>query len=217
MPTSYRGLARRGLLAGAAAASIATRPRLLAAAELLLTPRQTEGPFYPLQLPADDDSDLVRVTGADAAALGRVTHVTGRVLDRQGRPLPQVLVEIWQCDANGRYLHPGDRGQRLRDPRFQGYGQTLTDAGGGYHFRTIRPVPYPGRTPHIHFKLSQAGRELLTTQMYVAGEPQNERDFLLNAVRDPDRRARLIVELRPGGTMEAGALLGTFDIVLDAA
>jgi protocatechuate 3,4-dioxygenase beta subunit len=212
------GATRRGLLVGGAvlAGSLAPGSRL-GAAGLLLTPRQTEGPFYPLELPRDDDNDLVRVTGSDAQALGRVTHVVGRVLGADGRPVPGALVEIWQCDANGRYLHPGDRGGPVRDLRFQGYGRTLTDASGGYRFRTIRPVPYPGRTPHIHFKVGRDGRELLTTQMYVAGEPGNERDFLLNAVRDPDRRARLIVELRPGGTMEPGALLGTFDIVLDAA
>jgi protocatechuate 3,4-dioxygenase beta subunit len=207
---------RRLLLHGAAAlAGTGLAPRLARAA-LLLTPAQTEGPFYPLLLPKDDDADLVRVTGADAQALGQVTHVVGRVLDPAGRPLPGVLVEIWQCDANGRYLHPGDRGAESRDPRFQGYGRTLTDASGGYAFRTIRPVPYPGRTPHIHFKLSQGRDELLTTQMYVKGEPRNERDFLLNAIRDPAERARLLVELRPAGTRETGALLGAFDIVVPA-
>jgi protocatechuate 3,4-dioxygenase beta subunit len=148
--------------------------------------------------------------------MGIVTHVTGRVLDRAGRPLPGVQVEIWQCDANGRYRHPLESSGRPLDVGFQGYGRALTDKGGGYRFRTIRPVPYPGRTPHIHFKLSGAGGgELLTTQMYVAGEPGNERDFLLNAVRDPEHRARLIVELRPARAVEAGALASTFDIVVD--
>ncbi|HEX6014017.1 MAG TPA: protocatechuate 3,4-dioxygenase, partial [Geminicoccaceae bacterium] len=205
-------LARRRLVvAGPAALAGAAVPSLLRAAGLLLTPPQTEGPFYPVELPSDRDADLVRVTGADARAIGIVTHVTGRVLDRAGRPLPGVQVEIWQCDANGRYRHPLESSGRPLDVGFQGYGRALTDEGGGYRFRTIRPVPYPGRTPHIHFKLSGAGGELLTTQMYVAGEPGNERDFLLNAVRDPDRRAGLIVDLRPAGTVEAGALLGTFD------
>jgi protocatechuate 3,4-dioxygenase beta subunit len=207
---------RRRLLLGSAAtlAGGSLLPRLARAA-LLLTPPQSEGPFYPVELPRDDDNDLVRVTGTDAQALGQVTHIVGRVLDAQGRPVPHVLVEIWQCDASGRYLHPRDRGFRERDPRFQGHGQALTDTGGGYAFRTIRPVPYPGRTPHVHFKLSRDGRELLTTQMYVLGEPLNERDFLLNAVRDPDERARLLVDLRPAPARESGALMGTFDIVLD--
>jgi protocatechuate 3,4-dioxygenase beta subunit len=135
-------------------------------------------------------------------------------VDREGRPLPGILVEIWQCDANGRYLHPADPGRRPRDPLFQGYGRTLTDAAGSYRFRTIRPVAYPGRTPHIHFRLSRDGGELLTTQMYVAGEPLNERDFLLNAVRDLAARARLLVELAPANDIESGALAGRFEIVL---
>jgi len=204
---------RRLVLAGTAGL-VGAGLALPARAALLATPRQTEGPFYPPELPRDDDNDLVRVTGADARALGQVTHVLGRVVDRAGRPLPGVLVEIWQCDANGRYLHPGDRGARPRDWHFQSYGRTLTDASGGYRFRTIRPVPYPGRTPHIHFKLSREGAELLTTQMYVAGEPGNERDFLLRSVRDPAARARLLVDLRPAGAIEAGALAGTFEIVV---
>ena len=159
----------------------------------------------------------MRLTGSDAAALGVVTHVMGRVVDPAGRPLPRVRVEIWQCDARGRYRHPGERGLLDPDPGFQGYGQALTDAGGGYRFRTIRPVAYPGRTPHIHFKLGTAGGdELLTTQMYIAGEPGNARDPLLNAVRDPAHRAALLVDLRPADGIETAALAGTFDITIDA-
>lgn len=202
------------LLAGSAT-GLLLPVHALHAAGLIPTPRQSEGPFYPPELPDDRDSDLVRVTGADAAALGEVTHVLGRVLDRQSRPQARALVEIWQCDANGRYLHPGDRGP-ARDPHFQGYGRTLTDAGGGYRFRTIRPVPYPGRTPHIHFKVRTEDGRSLTTQMYVRGEPRNDRDGLLNAVRDPAARDRLIVALDPAPQLESGALAGTFDIVLDA-
>jgi protocatechuate 3,4-dioxygenase, beta subunit len=195
---------------------VAALPSKLGAAALTVTPPQTEGPFYPLELPSDRDADLVRVTGADARAVGIVTFVAGRVVDRHGRPLPRVLVEIWQCDANGRYRHPLERGAAPLDPSFQGYGRAVTDHSGGYRFRTIRPVPYPGRTPHIHFKLSGADGELLTTQMYVAGEPGNDRDFLLNAVRDADRRQRLIVDLRAADAIEPGALAGTFDIVVGA-
>jgi protocatechuate 3,4-dioxygenase beta subunit len=137
------------------------------------------------------------------------------VLDSQGRPLAGALVEIWQCDANGNYLHPRSGGSGPRDPRFQGYGRTLTDASGGYHFRTIRPVPYPGRTPHIHFKVGRDGSELLTTQMYVMGEPMNARDFLFGRL-DPDERERVAVALSPADTLESGSLSGTFDIVVGA-
>ena len=105
-----------------------------------------------------------------------------------------------------------ERGGPPLDENFQGYGQTLTDATGDYRFRTIRPVPYPGRTPHIHFAVSAPGSPRFVTQMYVAGEPQNERDGVLMGVRDPAARARLIVPFRPAA--EPDALAGTFDIVL---
>ena len=191
----------------------ASRPTLTAQA--IPTPAQSEGPFYPLRLPDDRDADLVRVTGSDTVAVGVVTHIMGRVAGRDGRPLPGVLVEIWQCDAHGRYRHPREGGASTPDPGFQGYGRTLTDAGGAYRFRTIRPVAYPGRTPHIHFKLGTPAGELLTTQMYVAGEPGNERDGLLNAIRDPDQRRQLLVALQAADSIETGALAGTFDIVVD--
>jgi protocatechuate 3,4-dioxygenase beta subunit len=165
-------LRRRGLIVASTglAGSSALGPGWTSAAVSALTPAQTEGPFYPVRLPDDRDADLVRVTGSDAAALGVVTHVQGRVLDRAGQPMGGITVEIWQCDANGRYRHPRDRRAREQDPGFQGYGRAITDAAGGYRFRTIRPVAYPGRTPHIHFKLGIARVELLTTQMYVAGD-----------------------------------------------
>ena len=143
----------------------------------LLTARQPAGPFYPTELPLDDDNDLVRVTGQAKVADGQVSDLAGRLLDRNGRPLAGVRIEIWQCDANGRYRHPRDPAHAPIDPGFQGFGHTLTDADGRYRFRTIRPVPYPGRTPHIHVAVTPPGGPTLVTQMYVHGEAGNERDF----------------------------------------
>jgi protocatechuate 3,4-dioxygenase, beta subunit len=176
-------LPRRVLLRAGLLALPALTPGGARAADLLPTPPQTEGPFYPDELPRDTDSDLVRVTGADAQALGRVAHVLGRVVDRHGRPLPGLPVEVWQCDAHGRYLARGDTawfGRRpARDPGFQGYGRTLTDASGGYRFRTIRPVAYPGRTPHIHVKVKRDGRALLSSQVFMPDQDAlNRADFL---------------------------------------
>ena len=208
------GLFRRQILIGAGA--LLAAPRLgVAQSSLILTPGQTEGPFYPVKFPADTDGDLVRVQGQAANALGKITYVSGRIRDRKGGIVRGASVEIWQCDANGVYDHPGDNGQRRRDKAFQGYGRVQVDDQGRYAFRTIRPVAYPGRTPHIHFKIAAPGTGRLTTQMYVAGEPQNETDGVLRRVRDRQARESLIVRLDPGDDLEAGALKGDFDIILD--
>jgi protocatechuate 3,4-dioxygenase beta subunit len=206
-------ITRRRLMASAAsAAAVVAAGRALAA--LAPTPRQTTGPFYPLTKPLDSDADLVTVKGRPGPAQGTVTHVIGRVLDPEGRPVRGAFVEIWQCDAFGAYHHPRDGGGR--DPDFQGYGRTDAGDDGAYRFRTIRPVPYPGRTPHIHFAVTARGFSALTTQMYVAGEPGNDGDFVLRRIVDPEARAAVIVPLQPARDVETGALLGVFDIVLGA-
>ncbi|MFQ5973241.1 MAG: intradiol ring-cleavage dioxygenase [Alphaproteobacteria bacterium] len=207
---------RRWLLGGTAAAAalgVAGRPTATMA-RLALTPRQGAGPFYPLELPLERDADLASVEGAKGPPAGTITHVAGRVLDTDGRPIRDALVEIWQANAFGRYHHPGDRSGGPIDPNFQGYGQTVTNDDGAYRFRTIRPVPYSRRAPHIHFTVAGRGFDKLITQMYIEGERANERDFLLSAVRDPAARRRLIVPLEPAPDRETGALLGRFDIVI---
>jgi protocatechuate 3,4-dioxygenase beta subunit len=206
-------LRRRVLEGGIVVAAGLGLSRLVPAAALPVTPAQTAGPFYPLTLPVDSDNDLIRVAGREGSAKGTVTQVSGRILDRDGRRISGARVEIWQCDASGRYHYVQDtRTGPPADENFQGYGQILTDAAGVYSFRTIRPVPYPGRTPHIHFAVSAPGVPRFITQMYVAGEPQNEHDGVLMSVRDPAARARLIVPLHPAA--EPDALAGTFDIVI---
>ncbi len=207
-------LPRRTMLAAGVIGTAAAALPAGAAAALIPTPRQTPGPFYPNKLPLDSDNDLVEVEGRPRPAAGQVTHIFGRVLDQSGRPVTGIRVELWQCDAFGHYHHPRDRGGRA-DPNFQGFGRTAVDQEGAFRFRTIKPVAYPGRTPHIHFAVAGAGIERLTTQMYLAGEPLNQRDGILNRVRDPLARARLLVELRADPALEAGALAGRFDIVLD--
>ena len=207
---------RRRMLEGlaASAAGLSLLRSVAEAAALPPTPAQTAGPFYPQWFPADTDNDLVHIAGRGGTAKGTVTLISGRVLDRDGAAVVGARVEIWQCDANGRYHNVrGDSSDRPLDENFQGYGQTTTDRDGGYQFRTIRPVPYPGRTPHIHFAVSALGLSPFITQMYVAGEPQNERDGVLMGVRPPAARSRLIVPL--GASGEPGILSGTFDIVLD--
>jgi protocatechuate 3,4-dioxygenase beta subunit len=192
-------------------------PSALAAEKVrgVITPGQTEGPFYPVSFPADMDNDLVRVQGRAAQALGQVTHIVGRVLDQRGEPVRGAMLEIWQCDANGIYNHPGQSGLQRRDAGFQGYGRTEVAADGRYSFRTIRPVAYPGRTPHIHFKVHAPGVGRLTTQMYVAGESRNATDGVLNAIRSSAQRESVLVRLEPADAQEPRALRGMFDIVLN--
>jgi protocatechuate 3,4-dioxygenase beta subunit len=178
------------------------------------TPAQTEGPFYPTALPADSDNDLVQVRGQSARALGTVLHLRGRLLDTSGKPL-QGIVEIWQSDSHGVYDHPRQAGRDRRDAAFQGYGRTMADASGAYGFRTLKPVAYPGRSPHIHFKVATSDGRLLTSQFYLAGEQQNENDFVYrNAVRDARARDRLDMRLAPANGIEAGALATSMDIVI---
>ena len=169
-----------------------------AAGRLRPTPAQTEGPFYPVQIPRDHDNDLLR-NGDLRAAGGRPGWVEGTLRDVDGRPLADAAVEIWQCDEAGHYHHPGDGGHA--DPGFQGFGRTLADSEGRWRFRTMAPVPYPGRTPHIHLKVRSGERELLTTQLYMAGAPGNARDFLWRNLSEADRAA-LTLAFEPAGNEE---------------
>ncbi|MET0857329.1 MAG: protocatechuate 3,4-dioxygenase [Telluria sp.] len=203
---------RRTLLKTLLAGALASSARLAWAQRLVATQRQTEGPFYPDKLPLDQDNNLVNIAGRRGSAAGEVTDLTGRVLDLDGKPLRGVTIEIWQVDNNGRYIHSGDAGPG-NDPLFQGFGRFETGQDGEYRFRTIKPVPYPGRTPHIHVKLSKAGRELLTTQLYVQGHPLNERDGVLRSIRDPAQRTALMAPFLPSKDRQ-NELAARFDIVL---
>lgn len=195
---------RRTLLA---APALLTLP---AAAQVARTPAQMEGPYYPRAIPADADDDLIRVAGQPREARGQVLLLAGVVRGRDGAPMSGARVQIWQADVQGIYLHPGDARLAERDPGFQGYGATRTSEAGAYAFRTIRPGLYPGRTPHIHMRVtSPDGRLELTTQAYFPDSPGNDRDFLLRRLSEADR-ALLMVQITPA---DDGAR-GRFDIVL---
>src|SRR5581483_7956393 len=168
---------RRYFLSSAAAGLVAAAwytPGVFAQ-QLQQTPRQTEGPFYPNKLPLDTDNDLLIINNSITPAVGTITHLTGRVLDLHGTPIHNAVVEIWQCDNNGAYLHTGTTNADKRDSNFQGFGRFVTGSTGEYYFRTIKPVPYPGRTPHIHFIVKRGDQRLLTTQLYIKGFPGNEK------------------------------------------
>jgi protocatechuate 3,4-dioxygenase beta subunit len=203
---------RRTVLHGLLLGTLACSAHAAWAQSLIATPAQTEGPFYPDRLPLDQDNDLIIVKGHRAAAAGEITELSGRILDLSGNPLRGVTIEIWQVDHNGRYIHTADASAR-NDANFQGFGRFETGQDGQYRFRTIKPVPYPGRTPHIHVKVYKGGRELLTTQLYVQGHPLNERDGILRSIRDPQQRAALLVPFLPSRE-HPGELAARFDIVL---
>lgn len=187
------------------------------AEELVRTPRMTEGPYYPDKLPLDTDNDLLILNDKITPAVGEVTHLTGRVLGPDGTPLRNALVEIWQCDNNGNYIHTrGANPQKAnsRDGNFQGYGRFSTDTKGQYYFRTIKPVVYPGRAPHIHVAVSQGGKRMLTTQLFVKGHPQNSRDGIYNGIRDAKAMANVTPEFKPVEDSRTGELAASFEIVI---
>jgi protocatechuate 3,4-dioxygenase beta subunit len=212
-PMHGNAFTRRRFVGALAAATAAFRSNVAFADSPVRTPWQTEGPFFPDKLPSDTDNDLVTVGDRRGTAAGQVTHLRGSIVDVRGRPMAGALVEIWQVDANGVYLHSADRHAK-RDAGFQGYGRFITGPSGEYYFRTIKPVPYPGRTPHIHFKVSAQGRSAFTTQCYVQGEPLNARDGLLNSIRDPAARPSLIVAFEPIRDSGGRELNARFNIVL---
>jgi len=159
------------------------------AADLAKTAKATEGPYYPTpKMRTDDiDNDLVKIEQRVKQAGGEVVHLAGTVSDTSGTLLSGLRVEIWQCDVNGRYIHTSDSNRAERDADFQGFGHTYTDESGAYEFRTIKPVSYPGRTPHIHVKVFRDDT-VLTTQFYLKGHPENERDRLFNRM-SPEQQA----------------------------
>jgi len=203
---------RRFLRQAAFTAALFTTPGLFA--ELATTPRQTEGPFYPDKLPLDTDNDLLVINDAATPGLGQITYVSGRVLDSRGDPLRNAVVEIWQCDNNGAYLHSGTGNAEKKDRNFQGFGRFITGSSGEYLFRTIKPVPYPGRTPHIHYKIKRSGKELLTTQLYIKGHAGNEKDGIWKNLKPGQERDSVTVDFTPLPGAKAGELAAKFDIVL---
>ena len=193
--------------------AIMASPKLAFSEQLPSTPRQTPGPFYPVELPLDDDNDLTTIAGNQEAARGQITDLTGKIVDLNGRPLSSLQIEIWQCDANGRYRHPYETGKKPIDDNFQGHGKTVTDREGNYRFRTIKPVAYPGRTPHIHVAVFPDGERPFVTQLYVKDNPDNHGDFIYNRI---PAEKRYMVESDFIPVSENPELLqASFDIVLD--
>ena len=184
------------------------------AEKLLATPAMAEGPFYPERFPLDTDNDLLILNDSITPAVGAITHLSGRVLTTSGDPVVNAFVEIWQVDNQGAYLHKDSANGEKRDSNFQGYGRFLTNRKGEYYFRTIKPVSYPGRVPHIHFAVSINGHRVLTTQMLTRGFAGNEQDGLFRRIKDVKSREALTAQYKPVAGSTIGELAAEFDLVL---
>lgn len=205
---------RRRFMATIAIGTVAWTTRGAFADELTRTPSQTEGPFYPDKLPLDTDNDLLIINENITPAVGEITHLSGKILDSKGDPIRNAVVEIWQVDANAAYLHSGTMNRDKRDGNFQGFGRFVTGSTGEYYFRTIKPVIYPGRCPHIHFAVKTKGQSKFTTQCYVKGEPANERDSLWRGIRDLKQKENVTVDFAPMKGSRIGELAAKFDLVM---
>lgn len=185
----------------------------LFAQTLTLTPAVTEGPYYPNVLPLDRDNDLLVINNAITPGVGTIAWISGRILDRNGNPIRNAVIEIWQADNLGSYIHTSGALNGSRDGNFQGYGTFETASDGRYLFRTIKPGLYPGRVRHVHAKVTLAGGRSLTTQLFVEGETAN--DSVLSGVTNAAQRNSLIRPWTaiPGSAI--GALATNWDIVVD--
>lgn len=209
-----RSFLKSAPLALTAIAGIASLTSRASAAPMCeATPRQAKGPFYPVVNQPDKDTDLTSVTGRTGRALGEVVWLEGTVRDGNCNVVSDVLVEIWQACASGRYNHPNDPNTAALDPDFQYWGRAVTDANGYYRFKTILPGAYPAdvgwiRPPHIHFRVMKRGYHELITQMYFAGEALNADDRILNSLSVAEQKS-VIVNFAPTAS---GERQGVFDI-----
>jgi len=173
-----------------------------------------EGPFYPPKLPLDTDNDLIIVNDSITPAIGDIAHVSGRLLDGRGNPIRNATIEIWNTDHNGIYLADANSQARY-DANFQGFGRFLTGSTGEYYFRTLKPVPYGGRTaPHIHFKVKMKGTPEWTTQLFMKGEAGNERDGIYRRIGDAGAKESVTVAFASLKGSAISEVAARFDIVL---
>lgn len=189
---------------------------------VILPPTLSEltGPVFGHDSVPAEEADLTKQHGGEPQ--GERIIVSGRVLDEDGRPVPHSLVEIWQCNAAGRYIHPVDQHPAPLDPNFTGAGRAVTDADGRYRFVTIKPGAYPWRNhhnawrpAHIHFSLfGHSFLSRMITQMYFPGDPLFSQDPIFNSVTDPKARDRLVSTFDLATTEPEWALGYIFDIVL---
>lgn len=194
---SRRNYIRNALLS---ASALLVGNKLVKANSCLLTPEQTEGPFYPELDQNDKDNDLTILKGSKRRALGEVIIIHGVITDESCQPVDSALVEIWQACESGKYNHSGDPNSAKLDPNFQYWGRSITNNRGEYSFKTIRPGHYPAssswmRPSHVHVKVHRRGYEELTTQMYFSDDPHNSKDRILQSL-SRDEKKKVIVDFK---------------------
>lgn len=217
---------RRRVLQKLAAGGAFFTVRGLFAEALTLTPRVTQGPFYPMakNIPLDKDNDLVHLNDNLTPASGVITYVSGRVLTSRGRPIRDALIELWHADSHGEYIFSDNAERNPRsDPNFAGFGQFLTGSDGAYKFRTVKAGLYRGRARHFHFGITIPGQKTrFTTQLFWNEDPNalgeqgmtNEKDGVFADIRDAAQRASIIKDYHPVSGSAAGEVKTTWDIVM---
>jgi len=209
------GVLRRDFLRTSAFFAAAAASTNVLAETLSLTPKMTEGPFYPDKLPLDTDNDLLKINDSIDRGVGEITHLSGKILDINGAPVRNAVVEIWQTDNNGVYIHSRSNRRNDHDGNFQGFGRFATSSKGEYYFRTIKPAKYPGRTPHIHYRVvtnGANGQKRFSTQCFINGNEQNADDGLIRRVGKGSELLMVDFKPLPGSTI--GELTAEFNIVL---
>jgi protocatechuate 3,4-dioxygenase beta subunit len=169
------------------------------------TPEEIEGPFYPVLAQKDKDFDLTRIEGTQGVAKGKIIIMHGKILDTNGKPVEDAMIDLWQANAAGRYRHPRDPNKAPLDPNFQGWAIVPSGKGGKFRFKTIYPGSYPAsptwkRPPHIHYKVIKGGYVELITQMYFPGHELNGPDLLLRRKSKDERK--LMIASRVQGNPE---------------
>lgn len=197
-------------------AGFPSAPAVSAQIRLLPTPALAEGPFYPKPLPTDRDNDLIPAGKRFSPEAGEIAHLSGRILWQTGEPVAGATIEIWQCDAHGVYPHSDAPDNETARPaeRFQGFGTFTTGASGEYRFRTLKPVVDTHRSaPHIHYKVKVDGCDVLTSRMFIRGEPLNRRDATYNTLRGLLDRELVLGDFQRHPEVNS-EWTGRFDIVL---
>jgi protocatechuate 3,4-dioxygenase beta subunit len=185
-----------------------------------LTPSELNGPQHLARRLAPVRGDLAGY--GDKRAIGQLIKVRARIVDEDGVPVPGAVVEVWHCNAAGKYIHPNDSNDAPVDPNFYGAARLVAGDSGLIELRTIKPAAYPvpdtagwWRPPHIHFSVwGRVWLSRLVTQMFFPGEPLNESDAILNAIRDPEARRRCIAQLAPTAKGAQDALVYEYQIVV---